>query len=244
MAIVGDGDGSREGLKREIRDEIRREDRHRRIRRWLFWLAVKLAVLATAVILAASLVARSGWYEVPLLSSWLYRPLEPIRIVVPLSGYGSEAVTGSALSRAEYDSASGDFAVDLTEQELTTLIAEAVTATADRSPVELRSVQATVDPEGIEVFAVAVRPKRDVTVRFLVAPRAENGKLILDITAVTVGSLDIPKVFVGLASKNLSGRLSEILPVGNGGLGELREIRSGEGRVVLVFHPKFNLPLK
>ena len=58
-------------MKKEILSEIRHDERQRKVAGCLFWLAVKLVILAIPVVLAAVVIAKSGFYEVPLLSGWL-----------------------------------------------------------------------------------------------------------------------------------------------------------------------------
>lgn len=237
--MVGNGGVSREKMKKEIKEEIRRDEKRRKLVNCIGCLTLKLVVLLAVVLFTASLVAKTGLYEIPVLTNWLYHPSEPTRIVQPLIGYDGEQVMQNAMARAEYNGITSSFSISLSEQELTTIAAEAAEKSDNESGFAIKSVQMTVSTDGIELFAVSPRSERDVTIKSLFLPSiSDNGKMIFDVKTLEIGALDIPGVLVSPVSRIISGQLSDTLSLTDGGLGELQEVRTEDKRLHLVFRLK------
>lgn len=242
MAVIGGNGASRAEMKKEIIKEIHQEERQRKLISCIGCLTLKLLILAIPIVLVTVAVAKSGFYEVPLLSDWLYQPSSPERIVKPLVGYDSGQVLRVAMARAEFESAVGLLKVNLTEAELTTLVSAAAAANVD-GPMKINQAQMTCSKEGIELFAITPRPKRDVTIKVLFSPSiTDEGKLNLEVKSMRIGGLNVPGVMLSLLSKALASQMTKALASAAAGAGELKGIRAGEKKLYLDFMPELKLP--
>ena len=242
MTLVGNDGVGREKMKKEIIKEVRHDEKRRKAINCLGCLFLKLIFFLVVALLVAFGVAKTGLYEIPVLTNWLYHPGEPIRVVQPLIGSDGEQVMRNAMARAEYNAAVNLFSVNLTEQELTTLVVEAAAKQGGESGFEIKLVQMTVSEEGIELFAVSPRSERDVTIKSLIRPVVTEGKMLLDVRTLEIGALSIPGSFVSLVSKIVSGQLSDALSLSASGLGELHEVRTEDKQLYIVFKPQLKLP--
>lgn len=238
MSQVSDKGESREQMKREIMSEIRRDERHRRTWGCLRWMLVKLGLFLVTLLIVAVGIAKTGLYEIPVLTNWLYQAGEPTRVVQPLMGYDDEQVMQGAMARAEYNGSTGLFSVNLTEKELSTLATGAVGVKDDNFDFTIKSAQMAVMEQGIEVFTVLSRPERDVTVKILVDPLVKDGKIVLDAKELQVGSLNMPSFLVSSVSKLISGQFMDSLATG---LGELQDVQTKEGELTIIFKPQIKL---
>lgn len=243
MPSVSDNPASaREKMKKEIIGEIKSEERRRKRISCLVWLVVKLVIAMIPLVLVAAMVAKSGFYDIPVLTNWLYAPSSPTRVVTPLVGFDSEMIIKQAMARAQYEAGVGTFKVYLTEQELTSLLKESLARMDEDAPLPVKSGQAAITEEGIELFLLTPRPERDVTVKSVLMPTAESGEITMEIKSLEIGSLNMPKFAVKLMSQALAKQLSDALSMSEGGLGELRDARVSDKRIDLEFKPTLKLP--
>ena len=234
---------TREKMKKEILGEIRIEERRRKRRNCLVWLGIKLLLLLIPLLLVAAMVAKSGFYDIPVLTNWLYAPSQPTRVVTPLVGFDSDMVVRQAMARAEYEAGVGRFKIYLTEQELTTLVQESLANIGPEAPLPVKSGQAAITEEGIELFLLTPRPERDVTVKTVLMPEIdESGEVAMAISSLEIGSLNMPRFAVKLMSQALAKQLADALSMSDSGLGELRDVRVSDKRIDLEFKPTLKLP--
>jgi hypothetical protein len=233
---------SREKMKKEILGEIRSEERRRKRLSCLVWLAIKLIIILIPIVLVTAMIAKSGFYDIPVLTNWLYAPSSPTRVVTPLVGFDSEMIVKQAMARAEYEASVNRFKVYLTEQELTSLLAESLARMDEDAPLPVKSGQAAITEEGIELFLLTPRAERDVTVKTGLMPTTKDGEITMEIRSLEIGSLDMPKFAVKLMSQALAKQLSDALSMAESGLGELRDARVSEKRIDLEFQPTLKLP--
>ena len=250
MSTIGSGSNpSRSELKKEILEEIHQEERHRKFVNCLGCLFLKLLLFLIPVVIAAALVAQSGFFEVPLLSKWLYHPSTPQRTVVPLVGYDSEQIMKAAMTRADYNPTAGQLNISLTEQELTTMARAALVNTEQGTAgggasSSFKTVQMAVSQEGIEFFAVTPRPERDVTIKILFLPAIDaKGELNLTVKKLEVGSLDIPSALINLLTKTFARQMTQQMNSILSGAGRLVGVKTGEKTLYLNFQPELKLKL-
>src|ERR1700675_2015092 len=82
----------KEALKKEIRHEIRGEERRKKLASCGGCLLLVLLIVGTPVLLVAMFLAKTGFVEVPLLTRALYRPSTPLHVVMPFAGETADQV--------------------------------------------------------------------------------------------------------------------------------------------------------
>lgn len=196
-------------IRREVKTEIKQETRRRRLRGFLGCLAFYLIIFGVPTAWLAVDVAKSGWYEVPALTNWLYQPTTPRREVRPLSGETADTVWGESQARIKFDAKTDLATIGFKETGLTTIMRDAAASRANILPVPVLSPQVSISSTDIELFFLTPRPSgRDVTVRVLFTPVAEDGKLAIRISRVTLGRYDVPRLLDGYVSKMLNDALT------------------------------------
>ncbi len=229
----------------ELKDEIRKELRHESRRRFFFSLALYLIfffiMLGLPFLLIAVIAAQSGLYHVPVLSSWLYHPPAPVRIVVPLAGAGPDAIITSVTAKATYDQATGVAELTFSEQELTTLFAASVEE-ADASgtlPFPLESMQvALLDGNIMEFYAVTEREGYEAPVILSVTPQVTAGRLEMDTVDFHIGSFDVPDFMSDLVLDAFAANAMSGLEEGFAGVGALDDIGAEEGKLRVDIRPR------
>lgn len=181
----------REALKDEIKGELKREGARRKAIGCGSCFLLMAAALAIPTFFVLSTLAKTGFVNVPLLSGWLYRPALPVRVVRPLVGSTREQVMQSIVSKVKYDQTTSSMSLMIGEMQATTLV-QAMLDDAKNLPFAASSVQAAVEPEHIEFYFVSVRPGRNATVRVRVFPEVKDGKIVLTVNELLIGSLNVP----------------------------------------------------
>ena len=111
------------------------------------------------------------------------------------------------------------------------------------APLPVKSGQAAITEEGIELFLLTPRPERDVTVKTVLMPEIdESGEVAMAISSLEIGSLNMPRFAVKLMSQALAKQLADALSMSDSGLGELRDVRVSDKRIDLEFKPTLKLP--
>lgn len=193
-----------EEVKREVKDELRREGRKR------LWWKVFWYFLFTAVPLAilAVMVARTGLMRIPLLSNSLYRPVAPTRLVAPLVGETAEVAWRESLASAKYDKLTGVVTMQMDENRLTTAIREGLAAQADALPFVAKDAQVVLDRNRAELFFYTERDTETVPVRMTFLPSIDRlGNLNVDVTEVVVGGAVVPSAMRAPMAKLLNSFL-------------------------------------
>lgn len=229
----------REQLKKEIIRDIRRGDRRRKLLSCLGCLVVEIAIILIPVIWVASFLARSGLVEVPMMSSRMYRPAEPSRVVAPLAGSTVEGMMSAAAARAKYNASTGVVTLELKEAELTTLVNNALAGAKGQLPFPVKSAQIAVLPEGLELFVVTPREGRDIGIRLLLDIEAiEQGKLKVTIKEAQVGGQSLPDFINSTVSSALGPTLGDALVSGLAGAGTVASVELRDAALVIGFIPK------
>lgn len=220
----------REKFKKEVIREIRRGERRRKLLGCFGCLLVEIAIILIPVVWAASILARTGLAEVPLLTSRLYKPAEPSRVVTPIAGADTEQLMSAAAARAKYNASTGAVTIELKEAELTALIGGALSGQQGQLPFAVKSAQAAVLPEGLELFLVVPREGRDVGVRLLLGLGvSDQGKLDVRIKEGQIGGQALPDFVSQLASSALGPILGDALTDSLGEAGTLTSIETRDG---------------
>jgi len=183
----------RDEVKREIKEELRQEERSRRWHGFLIRVAVYLTVLGVSCVIGLVLLARTGLMTVPLLSSRLYHPVMPTRVVTPLVGSNAEVVWREVLASMKYDSLTGDATVSFNEVRLTTIVREGMTAQAESLPFKAEEGQIVLEDGTAELFFYTERSGRKVPVRLAFIPGVDlRGNLSMVVTEAKLGGADMP----------------------------------------------------
>ncbi len=172
----------------QVRQEVQRVAPHERhLGRWMF-LTVCLLVVAGVLWLGA----KSGTWQVPILSGLVYHPemAAPTRLVRPVAGSSSVEVAKAVSAAATFAPNAGTALISLSEEQLTTLVAEAVAAQGTTSIV---GAQVVVTPLYVELVASRVATNGQlVPFRLRAVPGVKDGKLDLVVSEVLIGSLSVP----------------------------------------------------
>jgi hypothetical protein len=178
-----------EEIRREVKDELHREERIRL--RWrLFWYFMFTAV---PLVIVAVMVARTGLMRIPLLSSSLYHPVTPTRLVAPLVGETAEVAWRESLASAKFDKITGVVTMEMDENRLTTAIREGLAAQADVLPFKTKDAQIALDRGRAELFFFTERGAETVPVRMAFLPSVDRfGNLKVEVSEVIVGGAAVP----------------------------------------------------
>ena len=228
----------REALKKEILAEIKSDARRKKLLGCAGCLLFEFLLVAVPLVFAAVIIAKTGLVSVPLFTNWLYRPAEPVRTVVPISGMDSEQIMRAALLRADIDPALGKVEVKLLESEMTRLVRDGLAAAEDSLPLPLRSAQLAVSPDGIEFFALTPKDDRNVTIKGEIIPTVKDGRVEFGIRGVSVGALTVPDGISRSLAPIFDRVINDAL-AGSSDLGELKDVRLEEGAMTLVVSRQF-----
>jgi len=228
----------REFIRQEVRAELRRENRARLIRGCAINLLMFSIFIVAPAYYLASIVAKTGLVEVPVLTDWQYHPAIYSRHVEPLVGSNTEQIMKSVAARAAFEPASSSISLSMSEEQLTTLAMAGLREAASALPVKISSIQAAILPGSIEVYVVIPRPERFVTATVRFAPAMVEGKVDLQVQQVLVGSYELPKSLVDMFTPTLSKSINDLLAQSVGGAGEISDIILQDGRMTIKVHTK------
>lgn len=233
------GQVDRDALKKEIKSELRAEAARRKVAGYGTCAVLALVALLVPVLLVASVMAKTGLVNVPLLTSRLYKPSSPTRTVVPLVGYGPQDVMSAAMAGAAYNMEVNEVKVEIDEQQLTTLVAHDITAAQGPggAPFTIASPQIVITPQDMEFFGYAVRGERKGTVLLRFVPHLKNGALTLAPTEMRLGALTVPNFLASMVLDRLSSSLNGGLRQSLQTLGSLSSIQLGDGKVTVGITP-------
>lgn len=178
-------------MKREITQEIRQDDRRKRIMGCGGCLLAALIVLAIPTLYIASLLAKTGFVDVPVLSRALYRPSEPRRTVLPLYGTTPETMYRVLATKVTYDPAVSLATMPVTEAEMTTLLQHALFSSPEKFPFAMKYAQIAIEPEELELYVVSPQKERDATLRMRFRPIVKDKRLEVELHEVVVGNLTL-----------------------------------------------------
>ncbi|MDD5251667.1 MAG: hypothetical protein PHT12_03455 [Patescibacteria group bacterium] len=227
----------KEEMKKEIIGEIRRDERRRRLWSCVGCLFVEILIIAVPLYLVASIVAKTGVANVPVLTKWQYRPAAPTRIVTPDSR-STQAIIMEEAASAKPEPQLGLVRLRLTEAELTTMVRGAFAAAADQLPFPVSEAQLVVDTGRLELFLVSPRPERPVTVRASFRPNLVNGALKLEATEIVIGAWQLPSFAVDAIGKAIGEILGQAVTSGISSAGTIQEVKTEPGSLQIGLAPK------
>lgn len=117
---------------------------------------------------------------------------------------GSQAVYALVLEKFKIDPVSQPtFEIALSSQEIESLLTEASVA-----GVKVKNIQVAIDPLGMTISgAMAEKLKSSVKINAL--PQAKNGKIIMEVTKITVGTLTVPQILYPVTEGSLNSLLDK-----------------------------------
>ncbi len=224
----------RDELKQEIKKELRKEEKHKKRMACGGCALVVLLLIGVPTVFVASVFAKTGLVQVPVLSSALYAPATPTRTVLPLGAATSESILRLIVTRAKFDPHIGVVTFAVKEQELTTLLQHAVWGASEGSlPFKIRTGQVVVLPNAVEVFLVLPRKSGETTAlaRFQPIVR-ENGAIDFDVRELRVGSQQVPTWLANMLVSALDKFVTEPIRQQVATVGTLTDVKAGEDGVV------------
>jgi len=229
----------RKELKEVIRRELFFEVFRRKILGCAGYLLVVIIIISIPSIYIAASAAKSGFVNVPLLSSWLYKPSVPTRVVRPYVGTTAEDVMASVGRHAKYDIHTGLVTVIISETELTTIVAETAKNGGSKG-FPLQDAQVVIEPRMVELFAVSPQDKRDTTVLARFTPSVSGGKIGLEVRELFVGNYGVPTSIAQLGASYLTSIVASKLSNDLSSVGTLLNIEADIGELRVTMTPRQN----
>jgi len=146
-----------------------------------------LIFLLLPLTIGLAVVAKTGIVNIPLFSSIFYAPPQPSRVVTVDQDAMEGIRNGVAVNLVE-----GTTRLTLTEAELTYLVRQLVSSGSD--PLFSPTVQAVINPSGIELSGLLLRPIR-ANLAITLVPAVADGTLHFNLKTVTLGALSLPPSF-------------------------------------------------
>lgn len=156
------------------------------------WLLTALMILFVLLLLVAVLIAKTGAYKIPYLSS-LYHQRIVTRVVnaSPISARALLSRANDELKSAT--STQGDDAlIVFSEQDITGAFRNALQTSLKRPDVKVDDAQIVVTPSGLEVTAFVRNETMSVHLFTKIVPVVSEGRVMFNVKEVYVGDLPVP----------------------------------------------------
>lgn len=226
-------------MKTEIKQEIRHEERRKRTVRLLTGLLIAFVVIAVPVLFVSAQLAKTGFFDVPVLSAWLYKPTMPTRTVIPLYGSKPDDIYRVVGTKINYDPQTSLAKLPMTEAEITTIAQHGVaSAPPDQLPFPIKTMQVAIDPDSVEIYAISPQKHRDATVRVRFRPQVKDGGLKVNVQEIAIGSLIVPNKVGDMLFSIFGSFVTDSVSKSIGQVGTLSDIELEQGIVRFVFYPK------
>ncbi len=235
-------DFDNKSLRQEIKQEVKKEffrseikGKFRKFFRKIGCLLFVLLILFGLVTVGAAALAKTGLWEIPIISKIFYQQPKPSR-AVPGNKSVVEITTdlGWRAAKQALSSQSPELVIPVTEEELTVLARKSFASSSLlRSRLNVDTLQLVANPGEVEFFSQLFWPRQTyLTVGFL--PSVEENKIKIILTRWHLGGLKMPLSLGNwFLNKFLSGRFDQLLtPVLQ--KVELKEIRTGQGEITIV----------
>jgi hypothetical protein len=234
--IENGGSQERQNIRKEIREELRGEDRRKGMVKFGGCLLTLLIFIGIPTAFVAVEAAKTGLVTVPLLTPMLFKEEGPSRVVMPLVGAKPEQVMQIAFARYSYDAATSLLTVPIREEEMTTVFRDAIDhAPPNTLPFPMKDVQLLVDDDDVEMFAHVSRAGHESSLRVRFHPVVVGGQLT---TLVRLGNLTLPH-WMGSAITGTVGRAFITSFEANlSTFGKLEKVLLQKGTLKLVLKPK------
>ncbi len=233
---------TRQELKKEIMAEMKHDARRKKVVHCLGCFALELLVIAIPVVFVAVMLAKTGLVNVPLLTSWLYRPNYPSRQVQPLVGSNAAEILIAQATRPKVNPNFGTMTVSFSEAQLTTIAQEGLTAAGSSLPLPMKSLQIAIDADSLELYGVSPQNGRDVTIMAKIVPSVDGGELKIDVKELKIGALDVPASASQMLTPLLDRSLGQTLVKSISQVGQLVGISFEKGIIRFDIVPKKTSP--
>lgn len=200
------------------------------------WLVVVAIIILLPLLWITSVFTRMGVITLPFFSGRMYSPVETQREIVPLAGYRMEDVISTFVARSKYDATTGFIDTFIKEQELTTIIAQALSETED-APFEVMDAQMVVEEGFVEMFMRLDKDGRVIPVRIQILPSTDGQVLQVEILEVVIGGYALPDVLVNLIYSVSGEKIVSSAQDSLSLLGPLRSLVLEQGKVEMTVDP-------
>lgn len=215
-----DKEVNKELLRQEIKQEVKKEffrselrGKFRKFFKKIGCLLFILLILVSVAIIGSAAIAKTGLWNIPVISKIFYEQPEPLRqVAVSRSVVSIVADLGWQAAKNALNSQSDVLTISLTEEELTALARESFASSSLlRSRINVDTLQLVVQPNEIEFFSQLFWPRQThLTIGFV--PLIEEGEIKLELTRWHLGGLRMP---LGLGNwflnKFLNSRFDQML---------------------------------
>lgn len=229
----------REAIKKEIKQELHHEATRKRLLSCGVLAAITLLVIGLPILYVSAQLAKTGFYDVPVLSKSYYKPTVPVRTVLPLFGSKPDDIYRILGTKVRYEPATSQATLPVSEAEITTLVQHAIAAAPpDVLPFPVRTAQVAIDAEMVEIYAISPQKNRDATVRIRFKPTVKGGELRANVEEIAVGSLIVPKKIGDLLFAAFGAIVTDAAAEQVANVGSLVDIKLEGGVIKFVVIPK------
>lgn len=227
-------DNNRQALKNDIRQEIAGQQKKKKCGKCIGCGLAFLIIVVAPIVYILFLLAKSGLVNVPLLSRFFYKPLTPIRVVSV-----SKPINQNDLSvgKTAYNPKNGTASIVINEADLTSLVNGIVKQQNAPDFLNGAKIQVAIDENNTEVFVSKSMGGSLSTVKINLLPILRNGQLVIDIDAVLIGEVLMPKRFNDAVVKPvINGALADFM-VNINKIGQIQSLNVELGQLRLVVKP-------
>lgn len=217
-------------LEPEIRAPRRRppEDKKLGFKRSCCLLFLIIILFFSITVVAA--IAKTGIIEIPVFSKIFYKIPEPNRNV-EIDDF--QAMASKSLNVA-FDIEQGLINLELTEEELTFILRQALSGKPDS--YFSKNFQVTISDGQIELFGLLLKPV-SANLMLKIKPYLVGGELGYDITAAKIGSLTVPANLANWMLNRLTKTKDREIDLQKNGI-TLTNIELEEGKIKLAAEVK------
>jgi hypothetical protein len=237
---------SAENLKKEVRKQVEVDLKKRARRKKLLkcgsCLFLLVIVIGGLFLAGAVLLAKSGLYDIPMISSWAFQEPEPIHEVVGEENLDADDLLYSMQSEINdlIESQSpgqlqvSEASITLDEAAITAYLKEVVEPSLNESGFQVRDFQLAVEPEVIEIYTEMTRQEMLFYISILAKPKIVNDNLGLEIERARLGNLAIPTSIIRLFFGPLIESVLKAFKIPTVGFVSLQDIELMYGKVKLI----------
>jgi len=229
-------------IKKQVEVDLRKQARRKKLFRCFSCLVLLIAVFGAVVFIGAWLVARTGLYEIPMISSWAFQVPEPVHRVDTSKGYTADDLLLSMrtdinnLIETQYPGQLlvSEASISLDEEIITAYLAETIQPSLVASGFILNQFQLAVEPEAIEIFGYLSRGDRPVYVTITAVPTILEDDISLEIKQARLGNLPVPKSIISIFFGPLVESMLKAFQLPTVGFVSLRDIELMYSKIKLI----------
>ena len=175
---------------------------------------------------SAAIVAKTGAFEIPILSAVFYKFPEPVRIV---KLDGDEEINDFSAT-ADLNSQSGLLSFEITEQQLTSFLKAALASSGDGRFAA--NIQGAITNDGLEIFGLLLKPLR-CNVILNIWPHVQDSRIELDIESAKIGDLSLPPFLLTLVVDTVLKDIKHQLYNMTDNFGEIQDLELLAGKIII-----------